>query len=152
MRLLNDEMRDMLMMSRDTKTAIREMNEAFTGEQESDYIHFKDSKTKKSKVKKVVRQKTVERPHGTAQNKALEPIMETEEVDNTFALVPVNNARLKKKRNDILKQRAKLITGELGKNPYLSFGREDTFVTGGGLPGRNRRTANVEAEEDEDQE
>jgi len=32
MRLLNDEMRDMLMMSRDTKTAIREMNEAFTGE------------------------------------------------------------------------------------------------------------------------
>lgn len=152
MRLLNDEMRDMLMMSRDTKTAIREMNEAFTGEQESDYIHYKDSKSKKSKVKKVVRQKTVERPHGTAQNKALEPIMESEEVDNTFALVPVNNGRLKKKRNDILKQRAKLITGELGKNPYLSFGREDTFVTGGGLPGRNRRTANVEAEQEEDEE
>ena len=79
MRHLNDEMRDMLMMSRDTKTAIREMNEAFSGEQESDYIHFKDSKTKKSKVKKVVRQKTMERPHGTAQNKALEPIMESEE-------------------------------------------------------------------------
>jgi len=94
----------------------------------------------------------VERPHGTAQNKALEPIMESEEVDNTFALVPVNNGRLKKKRNDILKQRAKLITGELGKNPYLSFGREDTFVTGGGLPGRNRRTANVEAEQEEDEE
>jgi hypothetical protein len=119
MRLLNDEMRDMLMMARDTKTAIREMNEAFTGDLDSDYIQFKDAKTKKSKVKKVVRQKTVERPHGTAQNKALEPIMESEEVDNTFALVPVNNARLKKKRNDILKQRAKLITGDLGKNPYL---------------------------------
>ena len=67
-----------------------------------------------------------------------------------MALVPVNNARLKKKRNDILKQRAKLITGELGKNPYLQFGREDTFVTGGGLPGRNRRTANVEVNEEDD--
>ncbi len=80
--------------------------------------------------------------------------MEMEETiaDNTYALVPVNNQHLKKKRNDILKQRAKLITGELGKNPYLSFGREDTFVTGGGLPGRNRRTANVEPEEDEDDE
>jgi len=49
-----------------------------------------------------------------------------------------------------LKQRAKLITGDLGKNPYLSFGREDTFVTGGGLPGRNRRTANVQADQEEE--
>lgn len=46
----------------------------------------------------------MERPHGTAQNKALEPIWESEEqVDNSFALVPVNNDKLKKKRNEILK-------------------------------------------------
>lgn len=93
----------------------------------------------------------MERPHGTAQNKALEPIWESEEqVDNSFALVPVNNDKLKKKRNEILKQRAKQITGELGKNPYMQFGREDTFVTGGGLPGRNRRTANVQQENDDE--
>jgi len=29
------------------------------------------------------------------------------------------------------------VTGELGKNPYL-FGKESTFVTGGGLPGRTK--------------
>lgn len=56
----------MLMMAKDTKSAIREMNDAFKGDQESDYIQFRDSKSKKSTFKKVVRQKTVERPHGTA--------------------------------------------------------------------------------------
>lgn len=66
MQLLNDEMREMLMMAKDTKSAIREMNDAFKGDQESDYIQFRDSKSKKSTFKKVVRQKTVERPHGTA--------------------------------------------------------------------------------------
>jgi hypothetical protein len=45
--------------------------------------------------------------------------VEDSQVNNDFALVPVNNAQLKKKRNEILKQRAKIITGELGKNPYL---------------------------------
>ncbi len=38
MQLLNDEMREMLMMAKDTKSAIREMNDAFKGDQESDYI------------------------------------------------------------------------------------------------------------------
>jgi hypothetical protein len=32
MKLINDEMRDMLMMAKDTKSAIREMNEAFSGD------------------------------------------------------------------------------------------------------------------------
>lgn len=35
----------------------------------------------------------------------------------------------------MLKERAKQITGELGKNPFI-YGKESTFVTGGGLPGR----------------
>ena len=78
--------------------------------------------------------------------------VEDNHVTNDFALVPVNTEKLKKKRNDILKQRAKLITGEVSKNPYLSFGREDTFVTGGGLPGRNRRTANLEEEQESEEE
>jgi hypothetical protein len=34
MKLINDEMRDMLMMAKDTKSAIREMNEAFSGDQD----------------------------------------------------------------------------------------------------------------------
>ena len=32
MKLINDEMRDILLMAKDTKSAIREMNEAFRGE------------------------------------------------------------------------------------------------------------------------
>jgi hypothetical protein len=32
MKLINDEMRDMLMMAKDTKSAIKEMNEAFSGD------------------------------------------------------------------------------------------------------------------------
>lgn len=38
MQLLNDDLRDMLMMARDTKTAIREMNEAFSGDNENEYV------------------------------------------------------------------------------------------------------------------
>jgi hypothetical protein len=32
MKLIDDEMRDMLMLSKDTSNAIREMNEAFAGD------------------------------------------------------------------------------------------------------------------------
>jgi hypothetical protein len=35
----------------------------------------------------------------------------------------------------MLKERAKQITGDIGKNPFI-HGKEATFVTGGGLPGR----------------
>lgn len=37
--MIDDEMRDMLMVSKDTRSAIREMNEAFKGEgTETEYI------------------------------------------------------------------------------------------------------------------
>ena len=35
---INDEMRDMLLMAGDTRGAIKEMNEAFNGEAEFDYV------------------------------------------------------------------------------------------------------------------
>lgn len=38
MRVIDDEMRDMLSMSKDTRGAIREMNEAFAGDQETEFI------------------------------------------------------------------------------------------------------------------
>lgn len=38
MKMIDDEMRDMVMMSKDTRSAIREMNEAFSGEQETEFI------------------------------------------------------------------------------------------------------------------
>lgn len=38
LRQIDDEMRDMLMMANDTRSAIREMNEAFEGDQEVEYI------------------------------------------------------------------------------------------------------------------
>ena len=54
MKMINDEMRDMLMMAQDTSGAIKEMNEAFSGEQEFDYITTV-TKGNKTKVRKVRR-------------------------------------------------------------------------------------------------
>lgn len=59
MKLINDEMRDMLMMAKDTGGAIKDMNSAFAGDAEFDYIP--QTKGKKTKVRKVMRQKTVDR-------------------------------------------------------------------------------------------
>jgi hypothetical protein len=59
MKMINDEMRDMLMMAKDTRGAIKEMNAAFAGDQEVDYVA--EVRNKKTKVKKVTRHKTVDR-------------------------------------------------------------------------------------------
>ena len=82
MKLINDEMRDMLMMAKDTKSAIKEMNEAFSGELVVDYVAT--VRGKKTKVSKISRRQTVDRNALTAQNKELEPIYE---VDDSRALV-----------------------------------------------------------------
>lgn len=36
--MIDDEMRDMMLMSKDTFGAIREMNEAFSGENQTEYL------------------------------------------------------------------------------------------------------------------
>ena len=75
----------------------------------------------------------------TAKTRALEPIYERDETTNEFALVPTDNPEKKKQRNLVLKQRARLISGGTNRQTtQLRYDREGTFVTGGGLPGRNR--------------
>jgi hypothetical protein len=70
--MIDDEMRDMLMVSRDTRSAIREMNEAFKGEgTETEYIA--QDIGSKIQVQKIVRR--VDRV-ATAKTRALEPILE----------------------------------------------------------------------------
>ena len=56
MKQINDEMRDMLMMAGNTRGAIKEMNEAFAGEQEYDYVE-QVSKSGRHRLKKVSRKR-----------------------------------------------------------------------------------------------
>jgi hypothetical protein len=148
MKIIDDEMRDMVIMSKDTRSAIREMNDAFSGEQETEFIA--EEHNNKIKVQKVVTRKRTFDRMKTAKGRPLEPIMELEAdlVTNDFALVPVNIGDEKKKRNDSLKHKARLMSGNRSTNPsYLNFGREDTFLTGGGLPGRRSREEDEEEDE-----
>lgn len=92
MKLINDEMRDMLMMSKDTRGAIREMNDAFTGDADVEYIA--QVHNNKTKVKKVARRKTVDRAAVTAKDRELEPIYE---VDDSRALIAFDNPKQKKR-------------------------------------------------------
>lgn len=57
--MIDDEMRDMVMMSKDTRNAIREMNEAFSGEHETEFIA--EEQNNKIKVQKVTRRRTFDR-------------------------------------------------------------------------------------------
>ena len=57
--------------------------------------------------------------------------------------MPVSNDAAKKARNALLKHKVKMTVGAA---TYKS-GKDDTFVTGGGLPGRGR-TAKLEGEEE----
>jgi hypothetical protein len=59
MKMIDDEMRDMVMMSKDTRNAIREMNEAFSGEHETEFIA--EEQNNKIKVQKVTRRRTFDR-------------------------------------------------------------------------------------------
>ena len=139
MKMIDDEMRDMLMMSKDTRGAIRDMNDAFKGDQETEFVAKEQGN--KIKVQKITRKRTLDRL-ATAKGRPLEPIMELEADYGSQALVPVNTEHIKKKRNDSLKHKARLMSGnprsQQNSNNYMGFGREDTFLTGGGLPGRGK--------------
>jgi len=52
----------------------------------------------------------------------------------------------KKARNALLKHKAKMVGVKMG-----TYGKDDTFVTGGGVPGR-MRTAQVEEPEEEERD
>lgn len=99
MKLIDNEMNDMLSMSKDTRSAIREMNEAFSGDQEVEFIT--EESNNRLKVLKKTRRRTVDRV-ATAKTRALEPILE--ERNDEYALVPVKgNEELKKARNNSIK-------------------------------------------------
>lgn len=88
MKLINDEMREILLMAKDTKNAIREMNEAFRGDQEVEYVVTKHkNKTKVSKRKKTV----------DARQALTAPLQPIYEVDDSKALVQFQNPKTKKK-------------------------------------------------------
>lgn len=61
----------------------------------------------------------------------MEPIFETVEQDDSLAVVPVTYEAQRKARNALLKHKAKMG----GDKYYQKLGKDDTFVTGGGLPG-----------------
>lgn len=124
-------MRDMLLMAGDTRGAIKEMNEAFNGEAEFDYVEQR-TKTGRLRIKKVAKRRdnTTGRMANTAKDRELHPIQEDLR-DDSMALVAYDPIEKKKVRKD-LKQRAKKhVVENLGKNPFAD---QSTFVTGGGLP------------------
>ena len=75
----------------------------------------------------------------------LEPIYETVEQDDTLAVVPVTYEAQKKARNALLKHKAKM-----GGEKYGRLGKDDTFVTGGGLPGSRLPRHLEESDEEEE--
>lgn len=71
------------------------------------------------------------------------PAVLVPESDDSRALVPLdeNPEALKKRRNELIKRIAKAQPGyDHGQQPvYASYSNKATFVTGGGIPNRNRR-------------
>lgn len=122
-------------MARDSDSRndmIREINEVFEGKEGYELVsEIKDDRM----IVKKQRKKTFDRL-ATAKGRPLEPILEE---NNDYALVPVVKDReeAKRKRNEGIKQRARLVSGRTDNRPhYYQFGKEDTFLTGGGLPGK----------------
>lgn len=56
-----------------------------------------------------------------------------------MALVPVDEAEMKRKRNERIKAQAKRVAGptKVGK-VLFDIDEEGTFVTGGGIPGQTK--------------
>ena len=117
----------MLMMAQNPTGAIREVNEAFNGEQAVDYVA---SQVKgKSKIKRVARRRTQERTAAQTMKDRLAVV--DEERDDSMALLPFDDSKEKRRLRNDLKARAHEFSGT------HSFRNQATFVTGGGLP-RNR--------------
>ena len=65
---------------------------------------------------------------------------EEEQTDSySMALVPVDEAEIKRKRNERIKAQAKRVAGptKVGK-VLFDIDEEGTFVTGGGIPGQTK--------------
>ena len=110
-KMIDDEMRDMLLMSKDTRGAIREMNDAFKGEGDLESQFVAEEHNNKLQVRKVItRKRTLDRL-ATAKGRPLEPIMEERGHKDQYALVAVDTEQQKRVRNESLKHKARLISG-----------------------------------------
>ena len=67
---------------------------------------------------------------------------------NNMQVVPVTYEAQKKQRNNLLKMKAKAMTNNTGKVLFDIDTGENTFITGGGVPGRKKK----EEEEEDVQE
>lgn len=148
MDILNDELNEMLQVSSNTRGAMQEVNDAFSGNTAPEFnIDYDKNNKLRIKKQKKRRGHSDARAINTAMPQALEPIFETVEQNDQFAVVPVTYEAQKKARNALLKHRAKMAGGD----PYANnrIGKDDTFVTGGGLPGaRRNRDEDLSDEED----
>ena len=166
MRELNDDMQEYLMLAKPGTSIIDEMNNAFEGKADSNFIYevYEERKTKTSdgdpesvfRVKKVgmkAQKRVSTKDIKEMMKEPLEAIKEDPMIENDMQLVPVTYDNQKKARNEILKQKAKLLKNGI---PQQSNGakvlydsdlfepptKEKTFVTGGGVPGKKRRAFN----------
>ena len=78
---------------------------------------------------------------------------EVEVPDYSWALVPVDDEKVKKKRNELLKKKAKAVKE---KNKGTRVGKvlfdadtDGTFVTGVGIPGRSKNQIHENEDEEE---
>jgi hypothetical protein len=117
----------MLLTAKDTKSAIQEVNQAFQGEQDYDYIPCSSAGVKGSrriKVTKVARKnKRITSEKRYPQQ--LDPIYE---VGDSHALMKFDDTKEKARLRQILKDKVKKIV--------TSTTASNTFVTGGGLPNK----------------
>lgn len=89
-RNLDEEIKDMLNIAKNSKAAIEEINDAFSGNYQNEL--YMDERTQKFDLKRVRRQKSVNARNPTAPNKPLDSIQEgaeQEERNEEYALVPV---------------------------------------------------------------
>ena len=157
MQKINDEMDDFMNVAGGGFTNIKELNDAFEGKtiekkEEFDVV-YDDNEPGGIKFKKKKRKGSVKRNiPKTAQiesGKNLDPIMEESKVaeTNNMQMVPVTYEAQKKQRNNLLKMKAKAMTNNQGKVLFDIDTGENTFITGGGVPGRKKHVEEEDIEE-----
>jgi hypothetical protein len=163
---INDDMEEFLMMAKPGTSFLAEMNNAFEGKDNSIYEVVEERKVKTSnvdsdepeytfKLKKVGYNVQKKESLTDVLKRPLEPIREEL---NEMAIVPVTYDHQKKQRNEMLKQKAKLLSQGIPKQSngarvlydedLFNPPKEKTFVTGGGVPGKRKVVGDEESDED----
>ena len=152
MQKLNEDMDEYLAYAKPGTSVIDEMNNAFEGGPEN-YELVEERKTKTSngeepefhyRLKKVGFKPKVKETVQEVMKKPLDPIKEEY---NDMQIVPVSYDAQKKHRNELLKQKAKMMSNPTNQangakilfDADMHQPKEKTFVTGGGVPGRAKK-------------